>query len=101
MGPAFKSFFILGGIVARLTDAKVDRPIARALPARPGGPTIVERVTRYLREVRVELAKVDWPSRQELTAMTVVVVVVLMAMALYLGLWDLLFSWLFQRVLGR
>jgi hypothetical protein len=26
---------------------------------------------------------------------------VLMAMALYLGAWDLLFSWLFQRVLVR
>ena len=43
----------------------------------------------------------DWPSRQEIIAMTIVVVVVLLAMALYLGAWDLLFSWLFQRVLVR
>ena len=49
----------------------------------------------------MELAKGDWPSRQELIAMTIVVVVVLLAMALYLGLWDLLFSWLFKRVLAR
>jgi len=32
----------------------------------------------------------------ELPPLAVVVVVVLLAMALYLGLWDLLFSWLFQ-----
>jgi len=87
--------------VARLTDAKIDRPMARAVPVRRGGPTIVERTQRYFREVRVELAKVDWPSRQELTAMSIVVLVVLLAMALYLGLWDLLFTWLFQRILGR
>lgn len=67
------------------------------------GLSVVERVRRYFREVRAELARVDWPSRQELFAMTVVVIVVLAAMALYLGLWDLLFTllvqWL-QRVRG-
>ena len=86
--------------MARLTDVKADRPVARTAPVRQG-PSIIERITRYFREVRVELAKVDWPSRQELIAMTIVVVVVLLAMALYLGLWDLLFSWLFKRVLAR
>jgi len=101
MGAAVKSFFILGRNVARLTDAKIDRPIARAVPARPGGPSIIARIARYFREVRVELAKVDWPSRPELTAMTVVVLIVLSVMALYLGLWDLLFNWLFRQVLVR
>jgi len=83
-----------------LTDAKADRPVARAIPARQG-PSLIERVRRYFREVYAELRKVDWPSRQELTAMTIVVIVVLMAMAIYLGLWDLLFGWLFQQVLAR
>lgn len=86
--------------MARLTDAKMDRPVARPLPVRQG-PSAVERLTRSLREIRAELAKVDWPSRRELTAMTAVVVVVLLAMALYLGAWDALFTWLFQRVLVR
>ncbi|MDQ7843961.1 MAG: preprotein translocase subunit SecE [Armatimonadota bacterium] len=87
--------------MARLTDAKVQRPMARAVPVRRGGLPVVERITRYFREVRIELAKVDWPSRQELTAMSIVVLVVLLAMALYLGLWDLLFTWIFRRLLGR
>jgi preprotein translocase subunit SecE len=90
----------MGGFVARTTDAKMSRPVPRAVPAREG-PSLIDRIRRYLREVRAELARVDWPSRQEITAMTVVVVVVLIAMALYLGAWDLLFSWLFQRVLVR
>lgn len=76
--------------------------MARLLPVRQG-PAVLERIRRYFREVRAELSRVDWPSRQELFAMTVVVIVVLAAMALYLGLWDLLFTllvqWL-QRVRG-
>jgi preprotein translocase subunit SecE len=90
----------MGDFVARTTDVKMTRPVPRAVPAREG-PSLIDRIRRYLREVRAELARVDWPSRQEITAMTVVVVVVLVAMALYLGAWDLLFSWLFQRVLVR
>lgn len=89
----------MGDFVARTTDVKMTRPAPRAVPARQG-PAVIERIRRYLREVRAELARVDWPSRQELIAMTVVVIVVLLAMALYLGAWDLLFSWLFQRVLA-
>ena len=90
--------------MARLTDLKVARQLARpspkAVPVRRG-PAVWERVVRYVREVRAELARVDWPSRPELIAMTVVVVVVVLVMALYLGAWDLLFTWLFQRVLVR
>jgi preprotein translocase subunit SecE len=65
------------------------------------GPSLIERVTRYLREVRAELTRVEWPSRTELIAMTIVVIVVLLAMALYLGAWDALFTWLFQKVLVK
>ena len=90
----------MGDFVARTTDVKMTRQVLRAVPARQG-PAVIERIRRYLREVRAELARVDWPSRQELIAMTVVVIVVLLAMALYLGAWDLLFSWLFQRVLAK
>lgn len=89
----------MGDFVARTTDVKAARPVARpAVPVREG-PSVMERIRRYLREVRAELARVDWPGRQELIAMTIVVIVVLLAMALYLGAWDLIFSWLFQRVL--
>lgn len=91
--------------MARLTDLiKNDRqPIRSASKPAPerAGPSIVERVVRYFREVRTELGRVEWPSRAELTAMTIVVVVVLLAMALYLGAWDLLFAKLFQQILVR
>ncbi len=88
--------------MARVTNLirkseKVVRPAARQVARR--GPSPVERATRYLREVRAELNRVTWPSRQELIASTVVVLVVVTVMAAYLGAWDALFTWLFQRVL--
>lgn len=90
--------------MARLTDLirdrQVARPAARPTPGRQG-PSIIERIGRYFREVRTELSRVEWPSRAELVAMTIVVVVVLLILALYLGAWDLLFTWVFQRVLVR
>jgi preprotein translocase subunit SecE len=90
--------------VARLTEANVNQQPARAIPRairEPKGPGVRERVVRYLREVWAELKRVDWPSRPELIASTIVVVAVLLAMALYLGAWDALFTWVFSRVLVR
>ncbi len=84
--------------MARLTDLKVDRQLARpapkAVPVRRG-PAIWERFIQYVREVRAELSRVDWPSRPELIASTIVVVAVLIVMTIYMGAWDLLFNKLF------
>lgn len=90
--------------MARLTDVtkrpvKATRVVVKA-PARKG-ISPVERAIRYLREVRAELSRVTWPSRQELIASTLVVLVVVAVTSLYLGAWDALFTWLFQRVLVR
>ncbi len=90
--------------MARLTEANVNQQPARVAP-RPVGerrfPAVWDRAERYLREVWAELKRVDWPSRPELIASTIVVVAVLLAMALYLGAWDALFTWIFTRVLVR
>ncbi len=91
--------------MARATDLKANRqlthPSAGKTVAVRTGPSIQDRVVRYLREVRAELTRVEWPSRAELIAMTVVVIIVLLAMALYLGAWDALFTWMFQKVLVK
>ncbi len=87
--------------MARLTDAKIDRqlarPVPKAVPARKG-PALWERLVRYLREVRAELVRVDWPSRTELIASTIVVIVVLVVLAAYLGAWDALFTYVFTQL---
>lgn len=90
--------------MARLTEADVNQQPARAVP-RPAtaqrGPSIWDRLVRYVREVWAEMKRVDWPSRPELVASTIVVVAVLGVLSAYLGAWDALFTWLFTQVLGR
>jgi len=61
------------------------------------------RIVAYLREVRVELNRVDWPTRTELMRMSLVVLIVLLVVALYLGLFDYIYTviikrWLLQPV---
>jgi len=46
-------------------------------------------ILQFLREVRVELKKVTWPSRKETIASTSVVLITVFIVALYLGLVDL------------
>jgi preprotein translocase subunit SecE len=58
-------------------------------------------IRQFLKEVRVELNKVNWPTRQELMAYTVVVVVAVVVLtSLVFGL-DLVFAKGVFRVFGN
>jgi preprotein translocase subunit SecE len=57
-------------------------------------------VIKYLKETRAELKKVNWPSRQEATNLTLIVIAVTAFMALLLSLLDYIFAKLFELVLG-
>lgn len=59
------------------------------------------QVVTYLRETRVELAKVSWPTRQEATKLTQVVLMTVTAAALFLGFFDGLFTWVFAQLIQR
>lgn len=50
------------------------------------------RIARYLRETRAELRKVVWPSREETTRLSIIVVSVMVGMSAALGVIDYLFS---------
>ena len=47
------------------------------------------KITTFLREVRVELAKVIWPTGRQLVVYTLVVIVLSVLLAVFLGLLDL------------
>jgi preprotein translocase subunit SecE len=49
---------------------------------------------QFFREVKVELQKVTFPTRQETMGSTIVVLVLTMIMAIYLGLSD----WVLARI---
>ncbi len=56
------------------------------MPDFKGGPVI------FLKEVKAELTKVIWPTRDEVVKLTIVVVVVSVGIGLYIGGLDLLFT---------
>ncbi len=56
---------------------------------------------RWLQDIISELRKVTWPTRQETTNLTMVVLVVSVAVGLALGGVDLLFNWLIENTLLR
>jgi preprotein translocase subunit SecE len=58
------------------------------------------RLVRYFKETRAELRKVTWPTRQQATNLTLIVLAVTVAMALFLGAFDLIFSALIRQLLG-
>jgi preprotein translocase subunit SecE len=46
----------------------------------------------YIRETRGELKHVSWPTRRQAIAYAIVVILISVGLALYLGLFDYLFS---------
>jgi len=55
----------------------------------------------FLKEVRTELSKVTWPSRQQATRLTLVVIAVSIVVAIFIGALDFLFTQLMTIVLKR
>ncbi|MFA5126714.1 MAG: preprotein translocase subunit SecE [Patescibacteria group bacterium] len=52
----------------------------------------MSKLTNYLKGAREELAKVVWPSRQTTTNHTLVVIIISLAVALFLGAMDYILS---------
>lgn len=59
----------------------------------------MESILRYFREAKAELRRVTWPTKKQLWYSTLVVVIVTLLAAAYLGLVDLLLTAIFTRIL--
>ncbi len=57
-----------------------------------------KRLRNFLKETRAELKKVTWPSRNEITNTTVVVIISVFFFGFYLFAMDIVFSWLITQV---
>jgi len=74
-----------------------NRPAAVVVPS---DPNFIQRGMEFLREVRVELKKVTWPSRKQTAGSTVVVIILVFILGAFLGLVDISLSKLVQLVLA-
>jgi preprotein translocase subunit SecE len=61
--------------------------------------------TAYIREVRVEVRKVSWPTWEDLRRSTVVIIIIVLIVGAIIGFMDLVFQWVlidwFSRLFGR
>jgi len=60
--------------------------------AKPAGPAKENRLVRWYRETESELKKVVWPTRQEWTNLTLIVIAATVVVGVFLGLLDFFFE---------
>jgi preprotein translocase subunit SecE len=80
-------------------------PVPKKAPMPSGGATssppadnVFTRAVQFLREVKIELKKVTWPSRQQTTGSTLVVIVLVIIISLFLGIVDMGLSTVIRAV---
>jgi len=86
--------------------ARKDRPTPSVRDVKPRGTgstglinriPVVRSIVAYFRGVAMEMQKVTWPSREETTRLTSVVLGVTIAFSIGLGLLNTFYSWWFQQ----
>ena len=82
----------------KVGQKRVDSRLAAV--ATPSDPNFIQRGLTFLREVRVELKKVTWPSRKQTAGSTLVVIILVFILGAFLGLVDISLSKLVQIVLA-
>ncbi|OHA68360.1 MAG: preprotein translocase subunit SecE [Candidatus Wildermuthbacteria bacterium RIFCSPLOWO2_01_FULL_47_18] len=58
---------------------------------------ILSKIFTFFKEVRVEAKRVSWPSRQETTKNTLIVLGFTVVVALFLGAFDFVFTMILER----
>lgn len=57
----------------------------------------MKAILTFLQEAKVELFRVNWPSQKDVIRYTLLVIVMSISVALFLGALDYLFSFLVER----
>jgi preprotein translocase subunit SecE len=58
------------------------------------------KLVKFIKEVRNELKRVSWPSRDEIRGSTTVVIVIVLILAVFIGLVDRALSYLVSFIFG-
>jgi preprotein translocase subunit SecE len=57
-----------------------------------------KRFINFLKDVRAEVKKVSWPTRNEVYSTTLVVIIAMVFFGVYLYVMDVLFSWVLLKI---
>lgn len=56
----------------------------------------MQKIINYFKGVKQELKKVIWPTKKEASRLTVIVIVVAIFFGIFIGILDLIFTYLFK-----
>ena len=84
---------------AKITGTTQKKSGKKLAETKTGEPNFYQKSVEFLKEVKVELKKVTWPTRKQTTGTTVVVIIFVFVVAAFLGLFDLGLSKLVQVLL--
>ena len=92
------------GKIVSLTDFSKNKQKQTPSRKKPSGsvvstPGFWDKGMQFLREVRIELRKVTWPSRPQTIGSTAVVIILVMIISFFLGLVDMGLSGLVRLIL--
>ena len=79
--------------------------IVERMQAENGGVTVrtvkafMSKITEYLKDTRAELKHVIWPTRRQTFYYTLIVIILSLIIAYYLGIFDFLFSQGLQKII--
>ncbi|MCY3668256.1 MAG: preprotein translocase subunit SecE [Gemmatimonadetes bacterium] len=59
------------------------------------------KLTNFVKDVRTEFSKVSWPTREDLIGSTGVVLVFSAVFAVFIGMFDLIISFVWGMLLGQ
>jgi len=58
---------------------------------------MLNKIVTFLKEVRLEMKKVNWPTRQETLRYTLIIIGVSVVVAIFLGALDFIFTTLLNK----
>jgi preprotein translocase subunit SecE len=59
----------------------------------------MSKITEYFKETKTELKHVIWPTKNQTLYYTLIVIVLSVIIAYYLGIWDFIFSQGLQKII--
>ena len=62
---------------------------------------MANKVTAFFKDIKLEMTKVAWPTRNELIGSTIVVLVSLAILSLFIGVCDIFLSKLVNIIMSR
>ena len=61
---------------------------------------VVQKIIQFIKEAKIELKKVTWPTPKQTLASTAVVIIIVFIVSIYLGIVDFVLAKLVKYILG-